>query len=95
MSGAVLLKPAPPVKRKAREIVIAPRLPERSKFHTGNPFTSEGDVVVECDAVDAYGNKCGWNCMGPRADVRAAVTTHRGMYHPESIGVFLLNAPRQ
>lgn len=93
--SAVILAPKAPARRLAREIVIAPRLPERSKFHTGNPFTSEGDVVVDCDVMDVFGNKCGWNCMGPRADVRAAIDSHRRMFHPESTGVFKLNMPKQ
>lgn len=92
MSAVIL---APPVRRFARELVIAPRLPARSKFHTGNPFTSEGDVVVDCDVRDEFGNKCGWNAMGPRADVKRATDQHRRLYHPESIGVFKLNAPKQ
>lgn len=89
----VLLSAQP--KRKAREIVIAPRLPERSKFHTGNPFTSEGDVVVDCDVHDELGRKCGWHAMGPRADVKKAADNHRRVFHPEATGVFILNAPKQ
>ena len=79
---------------KARSLVVAPRLPERSKHHTGNPFTSEGEVVLDCDS-DLNGKPCGWHWMGPRSLAKQAWNAHHQMYHPESIGMVLLNQPRQ
>lgn len=82
--------------RFAREIIVAPRMPPRSKFHTGNPFTSEGDIVADCDSIDdRTGQKCGWHAMGPRPEVKKAIDEHKRLYHPESIGVILLNTPKQ
>lgn len=74
----------------ARSLVVAPRLPERSKLHTGNPFTSEGDVVADC-AVEG----CGYHVMGARATVKLALDEHRKMFHSTQTGVVLLNQPRQ
>jgi hypothetical protein len=73
---------------KARELVVAPRLPAFPKAHTGNPFTTVGDVVADCEL-------CGYHAMGPRADVRRAMDTHRAMYHSTETSVVLLNQPRQ
>ena len=88
---AVLLdKPKP----DARSLVIAPRMPAASKLHTGNPFTSEGDVVLDCEGGED-GRACGWHWMGPRALAKAAYEAHRRLYHSESIGVVLLNQARQ
>jgi hypothetical protein len=88
-----LLKP----KRRlaARELVVAARLPEfKRDRYTGDPFTSEGDVVLDCDGT-IDGKPCGWHAMGPRADVKKAYDEHRKQYHQSQIGVVLLNLPRQ
>ena len=75
---------------KAREIIIAPRLPAKPKVHTGNPFTTIGDVTADCGVPG-----CGYHCMGPRQDVKRAMDEHHRMYHNETTGVVLLNQPRQ
>lgn len=75
---------------KARELIVAPRLPAPSRHHTGNPFTSEGDVLADC-ATDG----CGYHAMGARPDVKRAMDAHRAMYHSTAVGVVLLNQPRQ
>lgn len=88
MTIPILTPPKP--KLHARSLIVAPRLPERSKFHTGNPFTSEGDMVADCGAEG-----CGYHVMGTRAHVKLALDEHRKMFHPDEIGVVLLNQPRQ
>lgn len=94
MSKGVLLKPAPR-KLHARELVVAARLPSLNRDrYTGNPFTSQGDVVLDCDG-QIGGKPCGWHAMGPRADVKKAYDEHRKQYHQSEIGVVLLNRPRQ
>lgn len=95
MTVPVLLKPkAKPLH--AREIVVAPRMPKLNPGnYTGNPFTAEGDVVLDCESRDHEGVQCGWHAMGPRADVKRAYDEHRKQYHQEAIGVVLLNQPRQ
>lgn len=75
---------------KARELIVAPRLPDRPKTHTGNPFTSDGDIVVDCGTPG-----CGWHAMGTRENVKRAMDEHRRMFHSSSIGVVLLNQPGQ
>ncbi len=77
---------------KARELIVAPRLPAKPKHHTGNPFTTVGDVVVDCDVLG-----CGWHAMGPRADIKKAWDEHYRVWHAsaEQTGVMLLNHPRQ
>lgn len=87
--GAVLLEPKPVAKRPAREIVIAsrlPALPDEGTYST--PWESPGDVVAECA-------ECGYGCSGPRAEVGKAMKAHHALYHSQSIGVVLLNHPRQ
>lgn len=74
----------------ARSIIVAPRLPDRPKEHTGNPFTSEGLMTADC-MVDG----CTYHAVGPRADVKKAVDAHHKLYHSEQIGVVLLNQPGQ
>lgn len=74
----------------ARSLVIAPRLPAKPKVHTGDPFTSDGDVVYDCDM-----DGCGWHAFGPRSEAKQAIQAHNQMYHPNQIGVVLLNQPRQ
>jgi hypothetical protein len=89
--GAVLLDPTPVAKRPAREVVVAtrlPKIPEVGEYRT--PWDSPGDVVAEC-AVDG----CGYGCSGPRAEVGKAMKAHHALYHSQSIGVVLLNHPRQ
>ncbi len=79
MSGVLL---------KAREIVVAPRLPELRKEAYRSPFDAEGDVVVDCDL-------CGYHAMGPRRQVGLAMKEHHRVYHHQQTGVVLLNQPRQ
>lgn len=75
---------------KARELIVAPRIPPPPKNHTGDPFTSDGDIVADC-AIDG----CGYHVMGPRADVKKAMNEHHKLYHSQETGVVLLNQPRQ
>lgn len=78
-------------KLHAREVIVAPRLPAKPPGETyKTPFDAEGDIVVDCD-VDG----CGWHAMGPRSLMGKAVKAHHQMYHPDQIGVVLLNQPRQ
>lgn len=77
-------------KRAAREIVVAPRLPELKREGYRTPFDAEGDVVADCD-VDG----CGYHTMGPRRLVGAAMKDHHRVFHSDQIGVVLLNQPRQ
>lgn len=80
----------------ARSLVVAPRLPQFPRNHTGDPFTSDGDIVVDCDQLDQRtGKKCEWHVIGVRREVKAAVKAHNQMFHSEQIGVILLNQPRQ
>ena len=74
----------------ARSLIVAPRLPAFPAHHTGNPFTSSGDIVVDCDVAG-----CGWHAFGPRADMKLAVNDHHRRFHPEQTGVVLLNQPQQ
>ncbi len=83
------------VKAPARSVIVAPRLPVRPKNHTGNPFTTDADIVADCDTLLDDGTKCGYHVMGPRAEVKKALDMHHRMYHPQSIGVVLLNQARQ
>jgi hypothetical protein len=91
MAADVLIPGRP---TKARELVVAARLPEFPKVHTGHPFTAVGDIVADCDGkID--GKPCGWHAMGERALVKKAYDEHRKLYHSTEIGVVLLNRPRQ
>lgn len=83
MTGIHLERPA------ARSLVLANRLPAPPKNHTGDPFTTIGDVVADCDVPG-----CGWHAMGARADVKKAIGEHRQMYHSTTPMVILLNHPR-
>lgn len=74
----------------ARGLIVAPRLPARPAEHTGNPFTTLGDIVADC-AVDG----CGYHAMGPRADVKLAMDEHHRQYHSQETAVVHLNRPRQ
>ncbi len=76
--------------RKAREIVIAPRMPSLPKGDYRTPFTTKADVVADCAAEG-----CGYHVMGDRAQVKLALDEHRKMFHSSEIGVVLLNQPRQ
>lgn len=75
---------------KAREIIVAPRLPKFPTQYTGNPFTSAGDVVADCGIP-----RCGYHVMGPRDQVKKAMDEHHRLFHSEETGVVLLNQPRQ
>lgn len=75
--------------RPARSLIVAPRMPAKPKRHTGDPFTSDGDIVADCGA-----DGCGYHVMGPRADVKQAMEAHRRMYHVTETHVVLLNHPR-
>lgn len=76
--------------RPARSLIVAPRLPPKPLVHTGNPFTSLGDVVADCAAEG-----CGYHVMGPRDVVKKAIDLHHAMYHSEETVVVLLNQPQQ
>ena len=73
-----------------RSLIIAPRLPAKPKKYTGDPFTSDGDIVMDCGEPG-----CGWHAMGPRLEAKKAWREHHKMYHPQATGVVLLNTPRQ
>ncbi len=88
MGAVILPKPA------ARSLLVAPRLPEKPKAHTGNPFTTQGDLIMDCDGA-INGRPCTWHAMGERSEVKKAYDEHRRMWHSEEIGVVLLNQPRQ
>lgn len=78
-----------PVRRKAREVVLAPRLPEFPSLFLGT-WEAEGDITADCTTAG-----CGYHVLGPRAEVQLALKEHHRLFHPDEIGVVLLNAPRQ
>lgn len=88
----VLLSAAP--ARPQPRIVVAPRLPVRPREHTGNVFTTEGDIVATCTNCAAEGGKV-YQVMGPRDLVKKALDEHRKLFHSQEIGVVLLNQPGQ
>jgi len=90
--SAVLLGSAP--KRSARDIVVAPRLPARPETHTGDPFTTEGEIYAECATCRDTGGRR-YHVSGPRREVKKALNEHHKMFHSDEIGVVLLNQPRQ
>jgi predicted small metal-binding protein len=77
---------------KARELVIAPRLPPPPKHYGANPFATIADAVIDCDVPG-----CGWHAMGPRADLKKAFDEHYKQCHgaDREIAVVLINQPRQ
>lgn len=77
-------------KIPARGLLVAPRMPEFPKVHSGNPFTTEGDLVADC-LVEG----CGYHAWGPRHEVGKALKEHHRLFHPESISVVVLNHARQ
>lgn len=92
MAGVLLERST--VKLPARGIVLAPRLPERPRVHTGNPFTTHGDVVAECqNCLEAGGKR--YHVSGERNEVKKALDLHHRLFHSQEIGVVLLNQPRQ
>lgn len=94
LPGAVLLKPRQPELYPARSLVIAPRIPKLDpKSYTGNPFTSQGDVVLDCDGT-IDGKPCGWHAIVARKDAKQAYAEHRKQYHQQEVGVVHLNRPR-
>lgn len=80
------------IKLPTNYIVTAPRMPAAPSLKTGNPFTSVGDIVVDCDAPG-----CGWHAFGPRADVKKAWNEHYRQWHTSNkeAVVLLLNHPKQ
>lgn len=72
----------------ARDLILAPRLPAPPKEHTGNPFTSDGDLVASCTMEG-----CGYNAMGPRKDLKLALAEHCRRFHPGEEVAFHLNDP--
>ncbi len=81
---------------KALEIVTAMRLPKMSERTGTGVFDALGDVTVSCGHVDEVtGRRCGWNAMGPRAQMKGAVVEHRRMFHSQATRpwVTLLNQP--
>lgn len=81
------------IKPPARTLLVAPRLPQRPKEHTGNPFTTVGDVVLDCDVPGCSPH---WHGMGARADVIKAWREHYRQNHASAqmTGVVLINHPR-
>lgn len=79
------------IKLPARSLVVAPRLPDAPRFHTGDPFTAEGYIVIDCDQP-----ACGWHCMVERSLGRKAIEEHRRQYHGSAFEplVIRLNNPR-
>jgi hypothetical protein len=75
---------------KARQLIVAPRMPAPPKAYAGSPFETLADVVVDCGE-----DGCGWHAMGPRDQIKLAWDEHYRMYHPGEVGVLLLNRPRQ
>ena len=75
----------------ARSIIVAPRLPDPPKNMTGNPFTAEGDIMVDCAQPG-----CGWHAMGERSRVKLAWQEHYRAHHGSDrvAGVLLINQPR-
>lgn len=83
----------PPLIIPARGLVVAPRIPAlKPSEYTGKPFTSVGDIVVDCDIPG-----CGWHAMGPRADVKKAIDEHHKMYHASDseVRIIMINRARQ
>jgi hypothetical protein len=78
-------------KLKARELIVVPRLPAAPKVRTGNPWTTIGDIVIDCGVPG-----CGWHAMGPRSDMDSARREHYRQFHAsaQEAGVFRLNYPR-
>lgn len=87
MTVPILGKPDP---QPARSLIVAPRLPAKPNLHTGNPFTTVGDVVADCGA-----DGCGYHVMGPRDQVKKAMDAHRRLNHSEETFTVLLNHPRE
>lgn len=79
-----------PTRPAARSLIVAPRLPAAPKAHTGDPFTTVGDVVADCTVEG-----CGWHAMGPRADVKKSIQAHHALHHPQDVVVTLLNNPHR
>lgn len=94
MTSAIPILGEPAGKVPARSLVFAPRLPPPPKIHTGNPFTSLGDVVAECETCLRTGGKR-YHVSGPRADVKQALVAHHREFHAEETSVILLNQPAQ
>ncbi len=79
-----------PARRPARGLVVATRMPSFPKEHTGNPFTTIGDLVADC-MVEG----CGYHVQGSRADVGLALQEHRRLFHSDEISVVAMNHARQ
>ena len=79
------------IRRPARSLITAARLPDPPKLRTGNPFEADGDVVVDCDVPG-----CGWHAMGARPLVKRAWDEHYRAHHGSDrvAGVLLINNPR-
>lgn len=77
------------VKPAARSLVVAARLPAKPKNRTNDPFTADGDMVVDCSVAG-----CGWHAIGPRTDMKKAINAHHRMFHSQEVVVTLLNNPR-
>lgn len=93
MSGVILDTRSPADgKIAARSLIVAPRLPELPKEYSGNPFTSDGWIVADCNVPG-----CSWHACGERPHVGAAWREHYRQFHAsaQETGVVLLNNPRQ
>lgn len=79
------------IDSQKRLVTVAPRLPARPKHETGDPFTADGDMVVDCGEPG-----CGWHAMGPRTLLKKAWQEHYRQWHgsAQTTGVVLLNHPR-
>ena len=83
-------------KISARSLVLTPNLPIFKKdSYTGNPFTSEGDMVMDCGVTLPNGKTCGWHAWGSRADTKKAWNEHYKQFHASDqvTGVVYLNDP--
>lgn len=76
----------------ARSLVVETRLPKKVAPHSGDPFTTPGDAVVDCNVVG-----CGWHVYGPRSEMKKALQAHYREWHAsrQDIGIFLINDPRR
>jgi len=83
---AVLLKPP-----SAGSLIVVPRMPAPVAAHTGDPFTTPGHAVVDCDVPG-----CDWHAVGERADVKKAWQEHYRQKHgsAQEVGVLSINHPR-
>ena len=87
----IILPNSPLPNDKARQIVVAPRLPAPPPERGLSPFQVDGDIVVDCSVAG-----CGWNAMGDRRLVGKKWEEHYRTRHgaDREVGVLLINDPR-